>query len=92
PKHNYHTMEWEEFREYLTNKLSSIPPPEELTIHTQFKEALTVLTRCISETVEAKVPKSNPSSYVKCQWSKELEVECKVVRKLARDSRKHLAR
>jgi hypothetical protein len=92
PKHNYHATDWEEFREYLANKLSNIPPPNELTTHAQFQEALTALTRCISETVEAKVPKSNPSPYAKRWWSKELEAERKGVRKLARDSRKHLAR
>jgi hypothetical protein len=75
PKHNYHAMDWEEFREYLANKLSNIPPPNELTTHAQFQEALTALTRCISEMVEAKVPKSNPSPYAKHWWSKELETE-----------------
>jgi endonuclease/exonuclease/phosphatase family metal-dependent hydrolase len=92
PKHNYHATDWEEFREHLANKLSNILPPDELTTHVQFQEALTTLTRCISETVEAKVPKSNPSPYAKRWWSKELEAERKGVRKLARDSRKHLAR
>ncbi|KAG1787596.1 uncharacterized protein HD556DRAFT_1312634 [Suillus plorans] len=75
PKHNYWETDWKKFREHLSDKLSAIPPPAELTTRTLFEQALAALTSRITETVEAKIPKTNPSPYAKCWWSKELDAE-----------------
>jgi hypothetical protein len=64
--------DWEEFRKELANQLEQIPEPGEVASPEQFKESLTVLEKCIHETVKAKVPLLNPSPHTKRWWTKEL--------------------
>lgn len=92
PKFNFREADWEVFREVLSTKLDRLPPPKELTSQEEFHESFAVLTKCIAETVESKVPKSKPSPYAKRWWMKALDKERKAVHKLGRKARARLAR
>jgi len=91
PKSNYRNVEWNEFREALSTHLNMIPLPTEINSTEQFNAAFTHLTHAIAAAVNDKVPKSNPSSYAKRWWSKELDAKRKKVHKLGAKARDKLA-
>jgi hypothetical protein len=64
PGFNFRKTDWQDFHEYLGNKLEALhlQDPEDAT---DFELMLDKLTAAILETMEAQVPKSNLSSYHK---------------------------
>lgn len=91
PKFNYRETDWKKFRAKLSMKLEPSPQPQEITTQTQFEEAYTRLINVITETVKEEVPIAKQSPYTKRWWTKELNIECKHIKKLGHKARRKLS-
>jgi hypothetical protein len=64
---NFKAVDWTRFREVLTNKLEMVPIEEHLNSPEEIDEMLSQIEQAVLDTMEAVVPKSNPSPYSK-RW------------------------
>jgi hypothetical protein len=80
---NYRSTDWEEFENSLVTKLNELPPPNEIDSIPQLEQKLEEVTQAILTTIENVVPTSKPSPYTKRWWIPDLDVQNKVIRKLA---------
>ncbi|KAJ3979735.1 hypothetical protein F5890DRAFT_1420886 [Lentinula detonsa] len=70
---NWKRVDWEEFREALTQKLRALRPPRELVTEQQFWTTLERLDAMIEEVVKEKVPITKPSPYQRRWWNEDLK-------------------
>src|SRR5882672_10448681 len=69
PWPNYRATNWQEFREELAIRLEGLEMGANICCETEFHGQLDKLTRTILEVMDAKVPKTKPSPYMKHWWS-----------------------
>ncbi|KAJ3979257.1 hypothetical protein F5890DRAFT_1381215, partial [Lentinula detonsa] len=72
-RRNWKKVDWEEFREALTQKLRVLRPPRELVTEQQFWTALKRLDATIEEVAKEKVPVNKPSLYQRRWWTEDLK-------------------
>ena len=93
PTRNFRNTNWTEFEEDLTARMCRADFPEAQPIGTEeeFQEMARRLTKVIQETIEAKVPMTNPSRHMKRWWSEELDDARRQLNKLSEKAHRHRA-
>ena len=74
PRPNFRAVDWPEFRKELEEHIKDIPVDTPVLDVLTFRTRLTALYTALKRTIEAKVPTSRPSAFVKRWWTKELDV------------------
>jgi hypothetical protein len=57
PTHNFREVDWGEFRESLTRRLSRLDDPKKISTQEQLNVSCETLTTAIQEVIEEHVPK-----------------------------------
>ena len=73
PPKNFRNVDWEEFEKDLRDRLNKLPAPTTIKTAGELDEACSKLTTAIQETINVKVPTSNPGIKAKIWWTKELK-------------------
>ena len=73
PPKNFQNVNWEEFEKDLLDRLNKLPAPTAIKTAGELDEACSKLTTAIQETINVKVPMSNPGIKAKRWWTKELK-------------------
>ena len=84
---NFRATDWDLFKAELATKLDDLPPGGQLQNGDQIDEALHRIENAVLATMEAAVPRSNPSPYSKRWWTKDLEKARKAAIKAAKHAR-----
>ncbi|KIJ46646.1 hypothetical protein M422DRAFT_107600, partial [Sphaerobolus stellatus SS14] len=71
-KENFKDVDWTEFNEHLSTGLSILNLNEMIRNVEEFEERRTLLEKALQATIEAIIPMTRPSKYMKCWWTKEL--------------------
>ena len=80
--YNFRDVEWEEFRNKLTENLDKFPTPTIIFTETDLNSAATNLTEAIQHAIQACVKHSKPRPDAKCWWNSDLKKRRKEINKL----------
>jgi len=80
--YNFRDVEWEEFRNKLTENLDKFPSPTSIPTETDLNSAATNLTEAIQHTIQTCVKCSKPCLDAKQWWNSDLKKRRKEVNKL----------
>ena len=86
PKRNYRDVNWEELRDSLKERLTTIAPPVEITSVQHFNQRLAELTNVVHSVEDDHVPMTKDTPFRNRWWTPALKDERKQVRKLAKRS------
>jgi ribonuclease HI len=88
-KNNYRAVDWEQFRNTLSSKLTRLSLPSAIGTQPQLDKACSDLTTIIQETIEEKVPTTKICAKSKRWWTTELTMLRREANKLGRVSYNH---
>ena len=83
---NYREVNWEEFDDYLKDRLAQLPPPAPIVTENDFQRVAKTLDQVLRDAVDAHVPRSKPCPHSRRWWTKELTEMKKKANRLSRQS------
>ena len=84
---NFRATDWDTFKEELAGRLGKLPIVDRLQDGAQIDATLQKIEDAVLSTMEATVPKSNPSPYSKRWWTRDLEKARKESTRAAKHAR-----
>jgi hypothetical protein len=82
PRRCFRKTDWEAFVKSLSDKLSALPRPTEITDIATAKAKLAEIDEAINGSIVDHVPLSKPCPHLKRWWTRELTEMCKKVKRL----------
>ncbi|KAJ3876154.1 hypothetical protein F5051DRAFT_306814, partial [Lentinula edodes] len=70
---NWAQVDWEDFRENLSEEIQILGNPRELETEAQFWAALTAFDQVVEKVVKEKVPRARPSPHQRRWWNSQLD-------------------